>query len=245
MKVKSDTNTSSIKEEKSLSDFIHRIGHDIGNPLTSLISLASLLERSGPGSSFELSPEDTKKYLKLIIADAWRVQALMEKSVILLSSRTGLDESCSDVGELIQHSIGKLLRKPAFKRFDIAFSPSQFPLVAKINRSQLEWLVVELLSNALNHLSLSQDGHDFPILVRLKQEDKFVVLEVENSFITESEIDLKSLFEPFIKLPESSRGAGLGLTAASSLLSRSNSEIFIELDSLKKSFIVTVQLPLA
>ena len=245
MKVKSDPNTSSFKEEKSLSDFIHRIGHDIGNPLTSLISLASLLERSSPESNFQLSAEDNNKYLKSIIADAWRVQALMEKTVIILSDRTGSEESTCNVGEVVQHSISKLLRKPAFQRFDITFSPPQIAITAKITRSHLEWLITELLSNALNHLSLSEEGPELPVFVRLEQKDGWVILEVENSYVSTNEPDPKSLFEPFVKFPESSKGAGLGLTAASFLLTRSNSELFIDLDKVNKSFTLTVQLPSA
>jgi K+-sensing histidine kinase KdpD len=245
MKVKSDPNTSSLKEEKSLSDFIHRVGHDVGNPLTSLISLASLLERSSPDSSFQLSKEDTSKYLKSIISDAWRVQALMEKSVIILSGRTGTEESTTNVGEVVQHSIKKLLRKPAFQPFDITFQPTQAPVVAKITRSLLEWLTTELLTNALNHLSLDENGQEFPVFVRVLENENNISLEVENSFLTECNFELKSLFEAFVKHPESSKGAGLGLTAANILLSRSKSELFLELDEEKKCFIVTVQLPLA
>ena len=37
----------SIRQGELLSDLIHKIGHEIGNPLTSIISLASIIERFG------------------------------------------------------------------------------------------------------------------------------------------------------------------------------------------------------
>jgi signal transduction histidine kinase len=245
MKAKSDLNTSSFKEEKSLSDFIHRIGHDIGNPLTSLISLASLLERSSSDSKFELSKEDNSKYLKSIIGDAWRIQALVEKTILLLSERSSSDESSINVGEVIQQSIRKVLRKPAFQQFDISFAPTSEELKVKISRSALEWLCTELITNALNHLSLSEDGYENPVNVSLKKVADKAVIEVKNNLISEQNFELKSLFEPFVKFPENSKGGGLGLTAANCVAIKANSELAIEIDEADKSFKAIVELPLA
>lgn len=243
MKVKSEPNIRSFKEEKSLSDFIHRVGHDIGNPLTSLISLASLLERSTQDLDSKISREDSSRYLKSIIGDAWRVQALVEKSVIILSDRNVEDDASTDVGEVIQYVVRKLLRRADFQRFDIIFTPPLVPVLAKVGRSQIEWLVIELLTNSMNHLSLVDTGHENPVCIRLSKGTEGILLEVENSFLMDYRLDLKSLFEPFIKIPDTSRGAGLGLTAASLMLARVNAGLFIELDENRKSFVVTAQLP--
>ena len=42
---------SDFRTPDKLSGFVHKIGHEVGNPLTSIISLASILHRIEVGGS--------------------------------------------------------------------------------------------------------------------------------------------------------------------------------------------------
>ncbi len=243
MKVKTNSHISSLREETALSEFIHRVGHDIGNPLTSLISLASLLERSGPGSKFELSLEDRQRYLNSIMADAWRVQSIMERVVLLLSNRQEGAEGETLVEEVIQFAIRKILKKPSYQRFDVLFSAAEPNLKVNISRSSLEWLVTELLTNALTHLSSSSDELDSEVNLLVRRDGESVLIEVRNALINGGYPDPESLFAPFVKHPITSKTCGLGLSAVQAVVQRAQGEVALEASD--KHFQITVTLPTA
>jgi len=217
--------TSSLKEDTTLSELIHRIGHDIGNPLTSLISLSSLLERSQKEAAFVLSAEDIGRYSGTILADAWKIQGIVEKLVLILSER-GKESQITDIRTLTQDAIRKTLRKSQFRAFDVEFSSSEGEMMSRVDQSQTEWLFCELLCNGLN----SGGKEDSVVKVRLERAGQTISFTVENEFEHELPEELSSLFEPFVKFPLSSKGAGLGLTAASSVLERMGAKLTIAVD---------------
>src|SRR5262245_24972844 len=96
-------NFTDIRAEELLSHLIHKLGHEIGNPLTSIISLGTILERfsiSAPGRGETLPPEKIASYASSIIDEAWRISSLTEKLVLTLSNRRG-NPVASDLGKSI------------------------------------------------------------------------------------------------------------------------------------------------
>lgn len=223
---------SSLKTETSLSELIHRIGHDIGNPLTSLISLSSLIERSD--GDFKLSEEDLKRYAKTIINDAWKIQGISEKLTLILSDRGKVSESV-DLQEIIAAAVRKTLRKHRFAASDVLVSFGEGPLSAVVDSSQLEWLICELLANALSSASHCE-ADTAELSVRRVEEE--IEIKITNR-CKPIESELSSLFNPFVKLlPE---GCGLGLTAAWAVVSRADGRI--QLEQSGDTFTTTVFLP--
>jgi signal transduction histidine kinase len=224
---------SSLKSETSLSDLIHRIGHDIGNPLTSLISLSSLIERSD--GDFKLSEEDLKRYARTIISDAWKIQGISEKLTLLLSDR-GREAEPVDIREAASSAIRKTLRRNRFSEGDVIVSYGEEPLIALIDSAQAEWLIGELLSNALCASSKCSPENYTAELYAAKTGDE-IRITVSN-YSHPVEVELHTLFEPFVKLH--SEGCGLGLTAAWAVVSRAGGRI--EIDYSDEQFTTTVYL---
>jgi len=240
---------SSLKAETALSDLIHRAGHDIGNPLTSLISLASLVERAQRDPALQLDAESLSKYSSTMIADAWRIQGISEKLVLILSDR-GKGFQPVDAAPILQQCIKKILRKPAFQNCDVVFAPPAGSMLMAVDPAQLEWLAGELLLNALIHVSVSPSGDTEnvqSIQVRLEQTGpNRTRLTVENELREAPAADLSTLFEPFVRYPIQSRGAGLGLTAAWAVVERAGGTILLEMGSLEMGgsfFRASVELP--
>ena len=83
MKTSKDLELNISKEE--LSKLIHKVGHDIGNPLTSIISLSSIIERFSELDSLE--PDKLISYSKTMNKEAWKISRLSECLVNILSNR--------------------------------------------------------------------------------------------------------------------------------------------------------------
>lgn len=240
---------SSLKTDTTLSDLAHKAGHDIGNPLTSLISLASLIERAQRDPVLTLSPTEIQKYAMAIMADAWRVQSIVEKMVLVFSCR-GDNSSGTHMVPVIQNSIRKMLKKPDFQQCDLIFPVPISDPAALIDSPQLEWLIGEMLNNALAHVSSKLESlpeeereHAANIKLSLNETDGKITFSVENSLFNEIDSDLDQLFEPFFKASTASKGVGLGLTAAWAVLERAKGSIAVELND--SIFRVTVELPAA
>ena len=107
-----------LRSGELLSEIGHKFGHEVGNPLTAIISLASILGRTipadkdsidalfsgqvtaapaAPQTSKAAAPNDVDR-LKLVLSrlpdyansitqEAWRISALTETLVFLLSDR--------------------------------------------------------------------------------------------------------------------------------------------------------------
>ena len=74
-----------------LSPIIQKVCHDIGNPLTSIISLASLLD----GGIAPVKPERLPTYSRSIVEESWRVARLSERLSLLFASTKPIKEPSS------------------------------------------------------------------------------------------------------------------------------------------------------
>lgn len=100
-----------------LSDLVHAIGHEMGNPLTSIISLGSIILSLASDSMGTTSvPEEVSKnlqkisdYSEAILREAWRVTALSQDLVCFLSCRPEKSEVVSV--EPVLHQAVQRVRK--------------------------------------------------------------------------------------------------------------------------------------
>ena len=129
-----------ILSAANLSRVIHRIGHEIGNPLTSIISLSSIIERGiGESGAAQLPIERVVSYAGSIGSEAWRISSINEKLVMLLSSRQGNPEP-SEPESIIRRALHKLQRRAEHKRFDVEFRRASPQCQALVDPEQAAWV---------------------------------------------------------------------------------------------------------
>lgn len=236
----------SVKELKTatgISDLIHKFGHDVGNPLTAVISLTSLLERliddlekQGPSET----AGRTSSFVQSIAKEAWRIGQLNDRLVLLLSDKNEFSGAL-DLENSLDRACNKLAQHGAIPEgveLDIDFRPpTSAPL---IESGQFEALVCELVRNAaeaLNRCGIASSTAPQEINILCAEEGEQILLKIKNLFKTEelsekiSNKTLDDLFRPFVRgtsiTPTSS---GLGLAAAWAVVERFGGELELSLE---------------
>ena len=202
-----------IKSADSISNIIHRIGHDIGNPLTSIISFSSLLDRSDIFDSSKI-----KQFAGSIHSEAWRIGKLSETMVLLFSNKSGLLEYYP-IERLLDQALEKISIRYGV-RLDTVLDASCKNLEIKIDNEQGTFLIEELLYNAYCN-SVPQTK----IEINARKNQDSIELVVTNQISGLYELELSNFFNPLFTYPDYKKTTGLGLTAVYAILDRVGANI--------------------
>ena len=265
----------SLRSGDALSELVHKIGHDIGNPLTAVISVCSIMQtmadmdKNNPALISKVS-----EYAGMLTGEAWKISRINERLVSLLSSRKPNLAACNVHSNFVtvfnrlqsrnQKKFGKLeivfnsksnadpsgrcggTHRPLHEEVDVA---------ALADNNQLNLLITELLANCADALEKDAAGRPLgvpynKISVNIFKDSDLACFSVAStvSFRCETE-NLSDLFNPFVSVgfPEEKK-IGLGLTTALATIERMNGKIELserEEGDGKYCFSVTVKLPMA
>ncbi len=156
--------------EKTRKEFISGVSHELKTPLSVIRSFAEGIK---DGVS-----KDTTYYTDVILEETENMNRLIVEMLELAKLESGtykLDMTTFSIGELIQQVYTKLLFSMEEKHLqvNIDVDPSIF---VKANRSRIEQVVVNLLSNAIRY---TPDGEKIQVSV-MEMEDT-VKVEIENT----------------------------------------------------------------
>ncbi|MGG0164890.1 histidine kinase dimerization/phospho-acceptor domain-containing protein, partial [Bacillus tropicus] len=189
--------------EKTRKEFISGVSHELKTPLSVIRSFAEGIK---DGVS-----KDTTYYTDVILEETENMNRLIVEMLELAKLESGtykLDMTTFSIGELIQQVYTKLLFSMEEKHLqvNIDVEPSIF---VKANRSRIEQVVVNLLSNAIRY---TPDGEKIQVSV-IAMEDT-VKVEIENTGNPIPEESLEKIWDRFYRLDASrsrhTGGTGLG-----------------------------------
>lgn len=190
-----------LQSEKmaALGLFASGIAHDINNPLAGVLAFAQLAMQG-------LAP-DSQLYqdLKEIESSALRCKKILE-DLLEMSRPSGRNEkSPVDLGALIERVLPnlKVQYQEQGYRLDLALKPLT---PVEVCSSKFEQVFTNILTNAFQ--ALKPGG---AVRVSAHEDDKSVVIEVEDDGEGISEENLKSIFDPYFTTKRQRGGSGLGL----------------------------------
>lgn len=218
---KSSQNVSSL-DELSLSDLCHQLSHDIGNPLTAIISYSSILEQA---EHFSIPLEKIGTYASNISKETWRVSRLMEKFLLLVSRKCViLPFSPKDLQQRVE---ARYKTRYELQTLNIVFEGFDVDLLIPADIDQCCSILCEIAlnsRNAQNHLGKSNPE----LLLRLFEDDHFFTFEAVNASPLHKK-ELSSLLNPGEKEFCNDKDAlGIGLSAIACTMSRWNGFLEIE-----------------
>jgi nitrogen-specific signal transduction histidine kinase/CheY-like chemotaxis protein len=227
--------SKSLLRHEAISGIMHRIGHEIGNPLTSVISLSTLIERAGPEGA--ITPEKLASYARAICAEAWRISSLNEKSVLMLSDRAGKAEYVEIEG-VLHAALAQLRRRFPEKDLELQiFHRDNAEGAAFTDPNLLLWIFTALLENCMlerdEFPSVEKSGHlstrptSSPVSAQVEEEGTKVMVSITNCAACRCE-NLSSLFDPFVTRGTKNKRLGLGLTVVAAIVWRLGGEIELE-----------------
>ena len=245
-------NPSVILSSEILSNLIHKIGHEIGNPLTAIISLATIIERFNDESAVQDLAASLKKisgYSTSIIDEAWKISALSERLVMLLSSKPGNPAPC-DVADTFRRTARKLSARGRIRKLELAINQiGAVPAVAYIDADQFIIVLQELFSNATHAAIYSAPGSAErvipPLTVLIKGEAETSYFAISNAAAAAAAVEPSALFEPFVTTWADKKHLGLGLTVCWAVVHRfgGSMQIVEERSGAGYTFTVAITLP--
>lgn len=197
--------------EKTRKEFISGVSHELKTPLSVIRSFAEGIQ---DGVS-----KDTTYYTDVILEETENMNRLIVEMLELAKLESGtykLEMTTFSIGELIQQVHTKLLFSMEEKQLQVDVD-ADTSIFVKANRSRIEQVVVNLLSNAIRY---TPDGERIKVSV-IKTEDT-VKVEIENTGNPIPEESLEKIWDRFYRLDASrsrhTGGTGLGLSIVKNIL---------------------------
>lgn len=226
--------------DRSKTEFLFRVEHELKAPIGALQSLLSVVVRG-----YESVDEAKRKEL---LGRAQNRVTVMKELVSDLLSLSRINERSFklelepiDMGRMIETTVEDLNTYSKKKGVPIKVeAPERLPLIMA-DRHALEEVTRNLIHNAVKY---SFEGE---VNVRLSAGDENLMLEVQDHGIGINEEDLKQIFKEFYRTSNAKafeEGSGLGLSLVKRLVERHNGTIVVT-SILDKGTTFTVTMPVA
>ncbi len=234
MKIARSSDSLISLSDEYLSDLCHQLSHDIGNPLTAIISYSSILEQA---EHFSISLDKVGNYASNISRETWRISRLMEKFLLLVSRKVVL--SPFPVRELRQRIEARYRSRYELNTLSISFNGFDAEAIIFADIDQCCSIICEIATNAVAAQNILQERGILQkqgILNKTNPELSITFIEDQEQFIFETENpcpvhtkELSLLLQPGEKEYSRERESlGIGLSAISSAMSKWNAYLEIQ-----------------
>ena len=212
------------KELKQLDEFrsnmIDTVSHEFRTPLTSIQGYTSRLLRQ----DIEIDDETRQKSLKIIKRQSERLKRMIEDLLVIPDiegAKLNFNMINIPINTVIENSI-LLVKNDSGKEIINNIQDCTNEIYADNDR--IEQVFVNLIENAIKY---AKEGT--PITLDYELEDNKIVVNVKNDYDIIPREKLKTLFDKFTRLDDSTtrttRGTGLGLYIVKGLVEAMNGEI--------------------
>ena len=230
------------KELKQLNEFrsnmIDTVSHEFRTPLTSIQGYTSRLLRQ----DIKIDEETKQKSLKVIKKQAERLKRMIEDLLVIPDiegSKLNFDMKPVSISSIIENSI-TLVKNDSQKAIVNNLEHCETEILADSDR--IEQVFVNLIENAIKYAK-----EDSEIVLDYEIKNEKIIVSVKNDYDVIPREKLKTLFEKFSRLDDSTtrttRGTGLGLYIVKGLVEAMNGEIRIYSNE-DCGFCVKVYMPL-
>jgi signal transduction histidine kinase len=183
------------------------ISHEVAQPLTVLCSHANIGLRSL--TSERPDAERAIKSLRAITEAGILVTGVIKNIRSTFAGRTG-ERTEFSLNELVHASLPLLQRELASERISVQLELDETLPHVLGDRVQLQRVLMNLLSNAIESLSATEN-RPHQIAIRSAQGNRRVVLEVSDNGVGIARADMKQIFTPFFTTKSTGTGLGLSL----------------------------------
>jgi len=225
------------------SNLMAELSHDLKGPLTVIKSTAELLQRqlarSGPASTGFANRLETIERASARIAE--QIDELLDAARLDAGQALDLNRAPMDLVALVESLVEEHCDEPSGCTIHVDHA-GMSELVGAWDEARVSRVVDNLLSNAIKY-----SPHGADIAVRLRSEDGWAILEVEDHGIGIARRDLPHVFERFWRGTNAAlaaSGAGVGLASARDVVELHGGRIAVEsAEGAGSTF--TVSLPLS
>jgi signal transduction histidine kinase len=231
-----------IRRNEQHDSFINAVTHELKTPVASIrLYLETLQSRAVDEARrqefYRLMLSDTDRLLGTVeqVLKAGQVAQKVAKHQRAEVEFNGLVQECMDLVRSRHHL------QPEALRYETADSNGAGSVVLG-NAEELRTAVSNLLDNAIKY-----SGKKVEVAVRVKTDEKHVVLQVRDSGVGIPQDELKRIFKRFYRVSSRSlaqvKGTGLGLFIVRAIARKHGGKVFAESAGEGQGTTVTMELP--
>lgn len=213
-----------LKSERMKTDLITNVSHDLKTPLTSFITYVDLLKKEN------IEDEKIQGYIEVLDQKSARLKVLVDDLVDSAKASSGtvqvsLDKV--DVNAIISQSLGELNDVISQSNLNFRLKQPNEKLYIFADGKLLSRVIHNLIDNILKY-SLPNTR----VYINILEQNHNVLLEFKNISADELNISEDELMDRFVRGDKSrnTKGSGLGLNIAKSLVIAQNGELSISID---------------
>ena len=206
------------------------VAHEIGNPLTSISSMAQIIKRKVKDQNFI-------EYLNTILKNIERIRKIV-RELVDFARPSSYEAADTNINEIIRNAVGIVKYDRRAKNINIELElENNLPSVFLVS-DQLMQVFINILINAVD--ALTEDRNR--IIIRSKKQGSDFIIQFEDEGIGIKPENISKIFEPFYTTKKVGKGPGLGLSVSYGIIKNLNGRIDVQSESGKGS-IFTISLP--
>jgi signal transduction histidine kinase len=211
------------------------IAHEIGNPLTSISSVAQYLVR-------RLDVKEQKEQLLVIQYHVSRISNILRRMLSLSRPATG-EYKWTDINLLIENTLSLInFDKRAHAVAIENIAAVDLPKVW-LNPQHFEQVFLNVFINALDAMNARPCEQEHHLRITRSLKDDMIVIRISDTGIGMSPEISKRAFDSFFTTKEIGKGTGLGLFISHNLVTEVDGTIELE-SEIGKGTTVVIQIPL-
>ena len=214
---------NAIKEEKTKTELITNVSHDLKTPLTSIITYVDLLSRC------DISDETAREYLEVLGEKSLRLKRLIEDLVEASKASTGnMNVSLVklSLNELIMQIAAEYEDEFASKGLRLIMDGTGLNLTVLCD-SKMSYRILDNLMNNIRKYAMPNTR----VYLDIRKEENKAVVTLRNISENQLNISAKELMERFVRgdSSRSTEGNGLGLSIAENLAVLQGGKLTVEI----------------
>lgn len=224
-----------LRTEKlsSLGKLSAGIAHEINQPLTGVLTFASILQKQ-----FKDDPQVSKDF-DIIVRETTRIRGIVQ-GILEFARETPMQKRPTRIEKVVEQTLGIVIRQQRFfgitvnKDYDLAL-PEMV-----VDSSLMEQVFMNIILNAADAMKGSGS-----LTIRTRRDDDWGAIVFEDTGPGMPESILDKIFDPFFTTKDSTEGMGMGLGLAVSYGIVQNHDGQIQVTSTEgQGTTFTVKLPL-
>ena len=206
------TNDELTKIDELQKEILANVSHDLKTPLTMIKAYAEMVR--------DLTYKDDIKRednLNVIIEETDRLNILVNDIIELTKINNDLQNLNITEFDLVE-LINSIINRFSIMDANFVFK-NKLPIIVKADKIRIEQVIYNLIINAINYT-----GKDKKVIINLKENDKYVHVEIKDTGKGIDEEDLKLIWNRYYKVDKKYRrekkGSGIGLSIVENILKK-------------------------
>jgi two-component system phosphate regulon sensor histidine kinase PhoR len=227
--------------EQVRRDFVANVSHELRTPISSIKGYAETLLEGALEDK-----DNAKEFISIIYQDSNRLAALINDLLDLSRIESGnmkMSFVALDPLALIKRAVSVIENQAKAKSIALKFDISSSLPQIKADETRFSQVMINMLDNAIKYSS--EGGR---VTISAKAVDKMLQIDVSDTGIGISEVDLPRIFERFYRVDKArSRelgGTGLGLSIVKHIVSAHGGQVWVK-SELGNGSIFSFTIPLA